>query len=162
MAKLEKLLAQANDHLDDGESVDAAVLGTYETEILGTESVRTGILIATPRRVVFFAKKMTGYDLESFPYENISSFEQGKNFLGASITFFASGNKVHLKWIKEGEIGLFVDVVRSRMGKKPPEAAPTPGTSAGDRIRELKQLLDEGLLTQEEFDSKRQVLLKDL
>lgn len=162
MAKLERLLTRADNHLDDGEDVDVAVLGTYETERLGTDSVRTGILIATPRRVVFFANKMTGYELESFPYENISSFEQGKNIMGENITFFASGNKVHLKWIKEGDVGRLVEMVRSRMGKAPTEATAASSASASDRIRELKQLLDDGLLTQEEFESKRQELIKEL
>ena len=67
MAKRDKLLAGAAEHLDAGESVEAAVLGTYETEIAGSDSVRSGILIATDRRLVFFAKKVTGYELESFP-----------------------------------------------------------------------------------------------
>lgn len=48
---------QARSHLDAGEQVLGAVQGTYETKILGNDSVRTGVLIATEQRVVFYAKK---------------------------------------------------------------------------------------------------------
>ena len=74
-------------------------MSKYETKIMGSDSVRKGILAATDRRMVFFAKKVGGYDLESFPYGNISSLEQGKNMMGGLLKFFASGNTVSMKWI---------------------------------------------------------------
>ena len=57
----------------------AAVQGTYETKMMGSDTVRTGILLATPNRLVFYAKKLGGYDLESFGYDKVSSFEQSKS-----------------------------------------------------------------------------------
>src|SRR3954452_1224314 len=101
MAKIEKLLEQAKDHLDSGEQVLAAIQGTYETKLMGADATRTGILLATQTRVVFYAKKLGGYDLESFAYGNISSFEQSKGMMGHSVSFFASGNKVAMKWIAD-------------------------------------------------------------
>jgi|SRR5215203_7363129 len=99
MAKLEKLLDQAKEHLDEGEEVLAVVKGTYETKKMGNDWTRAGILAATDHRVVFYAKKVGGYDFEVFPYNHISSIETGKGMMGHHITFFASGNQVHLKWI---------------------------------------------------------------
>jgi hypothetical protein len=78
MAKLEKLVEQVQTHLDEGEKVLVAVRGSYEIERMGQDSVRKGIFAATDHRLVFYAKKMTGYDFEVFPYENISSIEMGK------------------------------------------------------------------------------------
>lgn len=116
MAKLDKLTEQAKAHLEPGEAIEAAVQGTYETKIMGSETVRTGSLLATDRRLVFYAKKMGGYELESFPYGNISSFEQGKNTMGHNVTFSASGNKVHMKWIKtDKELALFTQIVKVAM-----------------------------------------------
>ncbi|MEN8673030.1 hypothetical protein [Nocardioides sp.] len=57
MATIDKLLEQAKAHLNPGEQVASAVHGTYETKILGSDSVRTGILMATDTRIVFYAKK---------------------------------------------------------------------------------------------------------
>lgn len=116
MAKLEKLLEQAKGHLDPGEKVLAAIQGTYETKLMGSDRVRTGILLATQARVVFCAKKMGGYDLESFGYDKISSFEQSKNMMGHSVSFYASGNKVHMNWISDqAAMQVFVTTVKGNL-----------------------------------------------
>lgn len=65
MAKIEKLVTQAQLHLNAGERVSAAVMGSYEAKVLGTDSVRSGVMLATDQRVVFYARKLGGYDLES-------------------------------------------------------------------------------------------------
>jgi hypothetical protein len=83
------------------DQVYAAIQGTYETKIMGSDTVRAGILMATPTRLIFYGKKLGGYDLESFAYRNISSFEQSKGMMGHTISFFASGNKVAMKWVSD-------------------------------------------------------------
>lgn len=164
MGKIDKLLTLAQAHMESGERPDAVVLGTYEADWMGTEIARTGVMIATAGRVIFFAKKLTGHEVESFPYQNISSFESGKDVLGAKISFFASGNRVSLKWIQEGDLRAFVEVVRTRMGKPAPSAVSESAspTSIADRLRDLKALFDEGLITAEEFDSTRIKLVGEL
>ena len=112
--KAEKLLVRASQHLDDDETPLLSVLGTYETKRLGTDSVRSGILIATNKRVVFYAKKATGYDINFFRYKAISSIDTGKNMMGAYITLVVSGNEAHLKWIS-GDAAGFVETVEDQM-----------------------------------------------
>jgi hypothetical protein len=163
MSKLEKLLSQAQEHLEDNEQVLTAVQGAYEVKRMGSDSARKGALIATDRRVVFYAKKMTGYDLESFPYDHISSIDMSKGMTGHSITLYASGNKTHIKWIdKKQDVPGFVSTVRGRMKGGTGDGAAAPATSepdAADQIRRLGQLRDEGLLTEEEFQAKKAQLL---
>jgi hypothetical protein len=43
-----------------------AIQGAYETKVAGQDTTRTGMFAATNKRL-FYAKKMGGYDLESFP-----------------------------------------------------------------------------------------------
>jgi hypothetical protein len=186
MAKLDKLLEQAKGHLDPGEQVLAAVQGTYETKIMGSDSVRSGILMATQGRIVFYAKKLGGYDLESFAYGNISSFEQSKAMMGHTIAFFASGNKVSMKWINDAAaMQQFVATVRERTN--PSSAATIPGTyvarpagaQASERtavpqaqtdektaiieaIKQLGELHKTGILSDEEFGTKKAELLARL
>lgn len=100
---------------------------------MGSDTVRTGIFLATDRRLVFYAKKMTGYDFESFPYASISSFEQSKNMMGYSFRFFASGNTVSMKCIKDGTaFRQFAKLVTERAGTRPegvlqaPPSQPAP------------------------------------
>ncbi|MCW2131721.1 PH domain-containing protein [Arthrobacter sp. VKM Ac-2550] len=169
MAKIEKLIEQAQPHLQPGETIQAAVMGTYETKILGSDSVRTGVMLATDRRIVFFAKKLGGYDLESFAYGNISSFEQSKSMMGHQMSFFASGNKVNLKWISDlPAFEKFTQVFKSRIGQSAPGPAvqaPAPAQAANqadevfDRLRKLGELRDAGIVTSEEFDAKKAELL---
>lgn len=174
MGKLDRLVDQARPHLEPGEQIVAAVMGTYETKIMGSDSIRTGTLIATDRRIVFYAKKLGGYDLESFPYGNVSSFEQGKNLMGHNLRFFASGNKVEMKWIKsDTHLARFTDTVKAGMAARHGGAAAAPATAhtpppappAGpqpdvmEQLRKLGELRDAGILTQEEFDAKKTQLL---
>lgn len=118
MSRRLKLLSLAEEHFDEGEIALASVLGQFETERLGSDSIKTGVLIATDRRVVFFAKRMFGYELEHFSYRAISSFEHGKRFMGGYVKIISSGNDVKLKWISDGDIAEFAAVVRAGIEKK--------------------------------------------
>ena len=127
---LASLLKKAQGHLDPGETVLASVGGFYETKRAGTKHSKNGALIATTQRLVFYAKKLGGYDMEIFPYRNISSIEFGKGLMGHKVAFFASGNDVTVKWISEGDVPEFVRTVRARMEGQPvaagDEAMPEP------------------------------------
>jgi hypothetical protein len=150
-----------------GEPVTASVFGTYEASFAGQDTVRSGVLAATHKRVVFFAKKLGGYDFESFPYGNISSVERSKGMLGHVITLHASGNEVRLKWIQDGDISKFVSTVDSRIGNKQASTASTssaspPKSSPSDipsQIKELAALKDQGVLSEQEFEKKKAELL---
>ena len=133
MAKLEKLLDQAAPHLDAGETVLSAIEGSYEVERFGADSVRAGIFMATEKRVVFYAKKMTGYDLESFPYKGISSFERGKGMMGGTLKFHASGNSVSVKWIQSKNLDEFVTVVKQHMDEASRSPSPPPSEGRSGR-----------------------------
>jgi hypothetical protein len=117
LKKIEKLKLKAQEHLDENEEVIATVMGTYETTTLGEKAVRNGIFLATNKRIVFYGKRTFGYDLETFPYSNISSIEVSKNLLGHKITFYASGNKVSMKWIQHGDIDAFLKYTRNAIQK---------------------------------------------
>lgn len=186
MAKIEKLLEQAKGHLDPGEQVLAAIQGTYEAKLMGSDHVRTGILLATQTRVVFYAKKLGGYDLESFRYANISSFEQSKSMMGHSVSFFASGNRVAMKWISDqAAMQAFVNTVKEHLHGGGPQAMipgthvaqpvtaaaqPTPPAASSaspeedimGKIRQLGELHQAGILSDDEFASKKAELLARL
>ncbi|TCN00871.1 putative oligomerization/nucleic acid binding protein [Paenibacillus sp. BK033] len=160
MANIKKLVALASQHLQPGEQVHASVMGAYETKIMGQDTLRNGVFLATDRRVFFYGKRMFGYNSESFPYSSISSFDAGKGMLGKSLSFFASGNKVTMKWIKTGDFQGFMDKVQSSVGKK--SAAPEVAASkddVADQIKKLADLRDSGILTEEEFSIKKKQLL---
>jgi hypothetical protein len=169
MAKIDRLLDKSKEHLDQNEIPQAVVMGEYESEVLGKDSIRSGIFIATDRRVVFFGKKLFGYNLEYFTYSHISSIEMSKSFMGHKISFFASGNKIKMKWINTHrlkDINGFIEYVRNNMGASASESLDKINqdelNDIPSQIKKLSSLKEEGILTEEEFDSKKKELLAKL
>ena len=162
MAKIDKLLEHAKDHFAPGEDALASVLGVYEYEIphMELDAARKGIFIATNQRLLFYAKKLIGFDLESVPYDNISSLEMGKDFLvGHYINFFASGNSAKMKWIKVGDVPTFVEVVKAQMEAAKTTAATPLADDPVSQLERLGKLHTSGVLTDTEFESKKAELL---
>lgn len=161
LASLRKLQDLVCDHLEAEEKILHSVFGAYETKTMGKDTIRNGAFFATNLRLVFYAKRTFGFDMEVYPYENISSFEIGKGLMGQKISFFASGNKVKMKWIQKGDVADFINYVKSKMGK----SSPVKYTNSSDvqdipaQIAKLAQLMDSGILSQEEFQTKKAELL---
>ena len=161
MGRLKKLTNKAKEHLESEEEILKSIVGSYEIKIMGKDSVRTGIFLATNKRMVFYAKKLTGYDMEIFPYSTISSIEMSKGIMGHKIVFFASGNRASMKWIKEGDVQGFIEEVKNRIGKKE-EMKIVAEEGIPDKIEKLAKLKEQGILSEEEFESKKKELLAKL
>ena len=161
MTYLDKLLKQVEEHFDDGECALRAVFGAYEMKIMGVDSVRNGIFIATDQRLLFYAKKLTGYDFEAFPYTNISSMEMGKGLMGHYINFFASGNSAKMKWISVGDVPAFVGTVKAQMAsaKSTKASSSEQPTDPVEQLKRLGELHTAGVLTDAEFASKKAEIL---
>lgn len=147
------------EHLDEGENIIESCFGAYETKILGGDSVRNGVFLVTEKRVIFFGKKLMGYDMESFPLTKVSAIEMSKGLMGKSIAMKMSGNDAKMKWIQKGNPEGVVNYVRENMGEK---AAPTAAPVADDiptQIQKLASLKEAGILTEEEFATKKAELL---
>jgi hypothetical protein len=156
MAKIDKLVEEGKKHLEPGEDVKFSVMGAYESKIMGKDTVRNGVFLATNNRIVFFGKRTFGYDLEVFPYSNISSIEMGKGMMGHKVSFFSSGNKVSMKWINAGDVSGFMEHVKSNLGKKSESGS---AASAAEELKKFAELRDAGVITEEEFDAKKKQLL---
>ncbi|RIM76635.1 hypothetical protein BU121_09835, partial [Staphylococcus xylosus] len=72
--------------LNENEEIQYSIFGAYETKSLGANTVKNGVLVATNQRIIFYAKRFTGYDLENFDYSKISTFELSKKLMGNIIT----------------------------------------------------------------------------
>ncbi len=131
---------------------------------MGQDTDRDGIFIATDRRLLFYAKKLTGYDFEVLPYSNISSMEMGKNLMGHYISFFASGKSCKMKWINAGDVRAFVDTVNAQMAAAKSNAEPASEQPADpvDQLERLGKLHAAGVLTEAEFSAKKAEILARL
>ena len=113
-----RLVRLASDLLDNSENILESVYGGYVTEAAGIgTTIRKGVLIATDRRLLFYGKKLIGYQLEVFSYRHITSFSVNRKlFAGDTITFTAAGNQVEIRWVTGGDTEELGFAVRERMG----------------------------------------------
>lgn len=142
-----KLSKHVQEHLEDGELILSSVYGAYETNILGNDSLRNGILAATERRIHFYAKKVGGFDIESYPYERISSFDVSIGLGGTKYSFHAANNDVTVKWINKGQVDEFVKYVRSDAGKAAATELHAETSDIPAQITKLAELKEQGILT---------------
>lgn len=158
-----KTLELVQGQLDQEESVRAWVFGTFETQIMGQNTIRKGIFVATEKRIVFYAKTFFGFELESFPYKGVSSIEMSSGMMGHAITVIASGNKARMKWINNGDVAAFSSYVNAKLNSGTTNKADQPSSSEGldipDQIRKLASLRDDGILTDDEFTAQKTALL---
>ncbi|PPG30015.1 PH domain-containing protein [Pseudoclavibacter sp. RFBB5] len=168
MATKQKLLELASQHLEASELILASVVGTYDSKIAGQDTLRSGLLLATDLRVMFYAKKLGGFEIESFPYRNISSFEHGKSLMGHNVSLYASGNRVVVKWLQPAQdFEPFLAEVKAKMHQKAADIANVSASGTANHLPEniyaalekLGQLRDAGVLTEEEFSAKKTELL---
>ena len=164
MAKIDRFLKKAKEHFHDEEQALQTVLGTYGTTLTGEDFIRRGIFIATDQRLLFYAKRLTGFDLEAFPYANISSMEMSKSLMGYRIRFFASGNSVEMKWIQHGDVRAFVDTVKAQMAAVNSSNASSSEQPIDlvDQLGRLGELHAAGVLNDEEFSAKKAEILARL
>ncbi|WP_049394605.1 PH domain-containing protein [Staphylococcus haemolyticus] len=157
-----------NSFLHENEEIAHAIFGAYETKSLGNDTVKNGVLAATEERIIFCAKRLSGYDSEIFHYNKISTFELSKKIMGNIVTFYSSGNKVSIKWINDDELDDFIEYVNRKIDGKEKGTQNVleseHNTSNDDlesfkKIKMLKELLDIGAITQDEFETKKKQLL---
>ena len=118
-----------------------------------------GILLATTSRVVIYKPKRGGSEIKFVSYSNISRIETGEKWTGYSLVFSAEETIAvkHINSDLSKAVKRVADYVRSRMGESTEET-----TSIPEQIQQLASLKDQGILTEEEFNSKKQVLLNKL
>ena len=164
MAKIDKWLEHAKEHFAPGEDALASVLGVYQYEFMERNILCDEIVIATNQRLLFYTKKLFGFDLKSIPYDNISSLEMGKVFRSYCITFnfFEPSNSTKTTWIKAGDIPAFMEVVKAQKEASKTSAATPALPTADDPVSQLERLgklHTSGVLTDTEFESKKAEIL---
>jgi Bacterial PH domain/Short C-terminal domain len=160
----------------DGEAVDMIVSGQY--------GGGTGLLVLTDRRLLFYKEGITSGKNVDFPLDKVSSVEFGKGMLLGKIVIFASGNKVEIGNVDKNHGRLLAEHVRNRIhgqaGSATPAAPAVPASpsfappstegavASGaetlrayvDQIERLGQLRDAGVLTEDEFQTKKAQILE--
>lgn len=147
-----------------GEQIVATLSG-YKGRAMGKgkDAQHNGDLILTDQRVVFYRKGFLGEIFEAIPLDKLTSVET-KTLLGhKTLILHTSHDEMEFRLFGAGDLyQSFISELEARRNPKPGNlgAAPKEGTgSAADRIRQLADLARDGLITQAEYETKRQEIL---
>lgn len=151
-------------HLQPGEQVVAWGEG-YIGKMLGSgkDAEKTGVLIVTGARVVFYRTGIFGEVNESMPLKSITSIER-KSFMGhRTIHIHTSHDSLEFKSFKKEQDQSLIEAIEAgRSEVASPTAAPVSPQGSVDPMAALSKLADlkaAGVLTEDEFNSKKAELL---
>jgi hypothetical protein len=155
-----KELKKLPEVLWEGEVVRELLQGRYEE--------KQGILVLTDRRLLFMEEGVFRSRVEDFPFDKISSVQSSSGMMFGKLIIFASGNKATIDQVAPKEHAVHLaETLRHRLNEpaSPAESPPPVAPSAPDVMDQLKrlgELRDAGVLTPEEFESKKAELLRRL
>lgn len=140
--------------LHPGETVKSMVGGGY--------GGKTGVLVLTDTRLLFFADGWTSQTHEDFPLSVVSSVGFSGGMLTSKLTIHASGNVTDITSVPKTDGKQFAEDARvalqaARSGSSAP--AP-PADDPVDQLAKLGQLKEAGVLTDDEFAAKKAELLE--
>jgi hypothetical protein len=165
-----KEIKRLPEYLWEGETVHMMVSGAYGNGV--------GLLVYTDRRLLFIQHGVMSQTSEDFPLDKVSSVQWSAGMLLGTIIIFASGNKAEVKNVAKTDGKALVDAVRGRLQNSgvgaaavpvPPSeharvVTPAPVTPSDPMalLRQLGELRDAGILSEEEFTAKKAEILARL
>ena len=138
---------------NEGENLLAVCISTKDSSQLYVSDKQVHVNII---------KGIFSNDELSLPISSVSSILIKKKFVHADIEIVGPGTKIILHEVPvhiADEIKKIIEHLKLDATKNTGLTYKTDTFELADELRELKDLLEEGLLTQEEFDSKKKQLL---
>lgn len=146
--------------LMDGEEIEKIDSGMLKN---GTGFTGNGLLVATNSRLIFIDKPTIGFGIkmEDFPYDKISSVSVETGFLKGELKLICSGNTATINLVMGAKI--FSEFIRQKTSAK--QQTTIQQISEPDilgQIEKLAELKNKGILSEDEFASKKNELLEKL
>ena len=162
-----------HDLIEDDEHLEALIGGHFGPDLQATGgpmdvmrhgSLHNGIGVATDRRVVFVDKGIFSSEVAEIPYASIESISYSTGVMRGGLKISARGTtSLQVENVPPKESAkAFADVVRPHLTAHLNSFSGAPVSSQVsylDEIRKLGDLLQMGLITQEEFDATKSQLL---
>lgn len=142
--------------LDNTETIKYACSGVLDGH--------TWLVVCTNKRVIFLNKNMiVGMDQKEIPLAVINAVSYSKQFVSGTVSITNGANVTGIEKINAVAAPIMAKTIREQMAAiKSPTQSQTVVQSTPDvpdEIRKYKQLLDDDIITQEEFDAKKKELL---
>ena len=156
-----KNLNGAKEHFEDDEELLDYIFGMYDSKLLKNDTKTNGVLIATNKRVIFYGKKMiTGFDFVTIDYSKISSVEYNQGMIFGELKIHTSGNVIKIETTMHNGARELIKLIKNKINT-PTQTLTSIAQekSIPEQLKELKELVDMDILTQDEFDAKKKQLL---
>lgn len=144
--------------LTDDEVVKFATSGFYNDN--------TVLIVCTNKRILFIDKGMFyGIKSSEIPLDMINSVSYQKKLLLGSVTVTDGAGVSSIDSISKEDTVKLANVIKAesenyKRSLRVPSSAPQPAENNDvEHIRQLKGLLDDGIITQDEFDAKKKQIL---
>lgn len=142
--------------IQQDETIKFATSGFYDTN---TSSV---LIVVTNKRILLENKKLLfGSQNTEIPLEMVNDISYNSGMLMAKVSI-TSGTKDHkISQVSKKTVTQLVDTIRheTELAKHPNEQQSSQSPSDIEQLKGLKDLLDSGILTQEEFEAKKKQIL---
>jgi Bacterial PH domain/Short C-terminal domain len=153
-------LKKLDEYLWPDETVSRMATGTY--------AQKNGLLVLTDRRLIFLYHGWTGRRNEDFPLDTLTSVSSSSGLALGSVTVFSGGAKAEIKNVNKADAKALVDEMRNRLATRGaqhatspqlPTSSPQPQADVLAQLKQLGELRDAGVLTDDEFAAKKAELL---
>lgn len=131
----------------------------------GFNDGNTWLIVCTNKRVLMMDKGMIyGLKLVDIPLDRINSISHTKGLILGKISITDGATTRTIENVSNNTVSFFADTVNKeieiyKQSKNNPVTQVVNNISPADELIKYKQLLDMGVLTQEEFDAKKKELL---
>jgi hypothetical protein len=161
--KQQKEINKAKHVLTEGESILDVTTGMGAVKRMGNETKRSGALLVTDKRVIFFTKKLGGYEMSDHVYSLLTGVDYKKGMMSCNINLSASGDHYHISMIPKNDVERVAQCIRSQMGAIKAHSDTNNNAKAEVniplQIKKLALLHEQGILSEEEFSAKKTELL---
>ena len=141
------------DILDDNEVVKYATSGFWNNN--------TVLMVCTDQRIIFLNKNMIyGTDRNDIPLNTVNAVSYSSKMIFATITITNGANTTVIEQVSKETADPMVKAIKKAqqnyINKQNVSVQPL---NEADQIRKFKSLLDDGIITEEEFKAKKKQLL---
>jgi len=137
--------------INDDEIITYATSGVYDGH--------TWLVVSTNKRIIFLDKGMLfGVNQIEIPLSKVNAVKYKKGLFVGEIEIWDGASMFRVKSVLKKTLIPFINAVNNSI-EEMKKTQNSPKLSVADEIMKFKRLLDEGAITQEEFDKKKKELL---
>ena len=118
MTRSNKLIQLVKDTFEEGEEILDYVEGALQTTINNRNTLRTGILVATNKKVRFCGKRFFFIYDDIIEYSDIYGIDLTEEKLGYTIFINGKKKSYSMKFVINSKIHDFVNILKQNKGKR--------------------------------------------